>query len=130
MPSYAIPYHYTDAAAADFLEDHAGDAGLRRYLDTLTPPWGVIVQPAEWAVGDILVWLDYSGRIHVVDVTNLPIVDGIVQARYQTPTAAAINEMIDSVSQLSLERFDDFQGAIQTLAIVGAVGVALVALKR
>ena len=72
LPGYAIPYALNDAEKQDFLNAYSTDPVVSNYLWTKKPPYGVIFRPPSY--GQILLWFDASGVLHIIDVTNLSIV--------------------------------------------------------
>lgn len=96
LPGRTIPYHFTNDEIKAFLERHRGDMALSEYLFKKQPPYGVIIYEDY---GEILVWYDASGTLHVVDITNMRLVGEIEKAPFQSDPQylALLNSQIDKV---------------------------------
>lgn len=131
-----IPYHYTPEEQREFIDEYARRIPeLSAYMYRRLPEWGFIVRPPEWAVGDILVWYDPSNVLHVIDVTNLPIVDGIVQAVYRPPMFAAGIELAKAVAKTArdaiagIPSLEETESLLRLGVFVLVAGVAWQVLK-
>jgi hypothetical protein len=121
-----IPYHLTDAEAASFIEKWSPTSEeLNSYILGLRsfPPWGIVMRPSEWNIGDILVWRDQRERLHIVDITAMPIASAIEEAKYVSPTRAYMAELWRSVKEISIDRTKQFE---KTLAVVALVAMAII----
>lgn len=107
---HAIPYHLNDSEIQTFLNSHFGDSVLLEYLSTKQPQWGIIVQEAY---GELLVWYDAAGVLHVVDVTNMSIAQQVKQAPFESPDSGFFENIQHS--------FDDLFSAVQGVGVVLAI---------
>lgn len=84
-----MPTAYSAADAQTFVKSYSnlpikGDAlhSLQNYLDTHSPAWGVIVNPARGV--DVLVWFDAANRLHVIENVNADVAVSIATPAYHT----------------------------------------------
>lgn len=136
LPGHAIPYHLTDAEGWEWIQAHqatidlSGSTTVQAYLQEAMlggnqeRPWGIVVQPAgDYA--QILVWVDGSKRVHVVDVTNMAVVNGIIKPAYESPDAGTLAMLQDF-----FERVKRAAEGTGQLAAVVAIGLLAWSLKR
>jgi hypothetical protein len=116
-PGASIPYAFTLQQATDFLSENSGIN-----LQTL-PAWGTVINTAT---GDILVWVDASTKIHVIDISGMPLVSTINQAAYVSPDSSLVASLIDQLSSLSTGATI----AIGALPFIIAVIVAIEVFKK
>ena len=96
---HAIPYALTADERNAFFE-RTNNAVLDAYLATGEPPYGIIVQDTY---GTLLVWLDESHAlgdadgVHVIDVTNMPIVAAVQQAPFESPDSSFIQNLMTDI---------------------------------
>jgi hypothetical protein len=100
--AYTIPYHFTDVEAQAWLQSQSGNAALQAYLSNpASTPAGIMVPDGY---SQIIVWLDASGKLHVIDATNMSVTQHVNDAVYQSPDSSvvqnALQELTDSVAKL------------------------------
>ena len=104
---HSIPYTLNDSEIETFLNNHQSDSTLTDYLGSRTPPYGIIVNEAY---GQYLVWFDASGKLWIVDVTNLSVASQVQAAPYESPDASIIDNIQAAI-----------QAGLHTLAGVGVL---------
>ncbi len=99
---HEIPYALTaDERNAFFAR--TSNAALDAYLASGDPPYGIIVQDTY---GTLLVWIDQTHAlgdadgVHVIDVTNMPIVTAVQQAPYESPDSGFWQNTIDQIKTI------------------------------
>lgn len=97
LPGHSIPYALTPAEIQAFLALHRAEPLLSEYLYRKQPPYGIIVNEDY---GQLLVWSDASGVLHVIDVTNMSIAQQVQKAPYESPDASAIGNMVQIIEEL------------------------------
>jgi len=141
LPGKTIPYNLSSAEAKAFLQRNKGNSVLQHFLATQNPPYGVVVTEAG-GYGEVLVAYDlrlqrdfitgaevlkpYPGaRLHLVDVTNLRLADGIKKSTYITPTGAAINQLTKDAKDI----LDDATSYLPMLLLAGTAFFLWTSLK-
>ncbi len=76
---YAIPHELSSSEAQTFFSRQLQNPILQDYMERREPIQGVIIQDGY---GDILVWFDASGRLRIIDVTNLQIAREVQKAPF------------------------------------------------
>ena len=99
LPGHAIPYAYTASEIQDFLNMFSKDPTVSNYLWTKQPSYGVIFQPPG-GYGQLLLWFDASGILHIIDVTNMGIAQQVQQAPYESPDSSLIQNIYDQIQKL------------------------------
>lgn len=97
LPGHSIPYALTQSEINDFLDRNKANATLQNYLQTWEPVYGVIVHEDY---GELLVWIDASAVLHVIDITNMSIVTEIEKAPYQSPDSGFINNLVTDIGKV------------------------------
>ena len=123
LPGHSIPYAFTSAEIAQFLEDHTDDGQIVSYLQSHYPAWGITVQEPY---GTLLVWSDASGVLHVIDITNMGLAEQINQAPYQSPDSGYIAALMAQIQ-------DTVKAAVpigQAALIAAALWAAVLLLER
>jgi hypothetical protein len=99
LPGHSIPYSFTQSDIANFLSIYAHDPIVSQYIWAKAPPYGVIWNnPAGY--GQMLLWFDASGVLHIVDVTNLSIANQVQKAPYESPDSSLIDNITQQVQSL------------------------------
>jgi hypothetical protein len=87
-----------------------------------SPPQGVILRENY---GTILVWFDSQDRLHVVDVTNMDIVQQIEKAPYVSPDESFFQNLENDVAG-KLKDLPSKLPSITTVLVIVAVVAGLV----
>ena len=130
LPGHQIPYHFTQAETDTWLRENAtardksGAKTVAQYVSeamygSSDRPYGIVVMPAGQGIGDILIWVDATRHIHVVDITMMPVAGEILKAPYHSPDEGLINNFLKSL--------ENFQSTV--VLAIGAL-VVLQLLKR
>jgi hypothetical protein len=120
-PGHAIPYAYSPAEVQTFLSQYSTDPVISNYLFTKQPPYGVIFNESY---GQILVWFDASGILHVIDVTNLSIAQQVQLPEYSSPDSSLIDSTVQSVENFVNSLQSGLSSGLLIAVVVGA-GVLL-----
>lgn len=127
LPGHAIPYHFRDDEIESFLELHADNEELQDYIDPWfwqeRTPWGMIIEE-PWgpdSYGEILVYIDGGGTLHVVDVTNMSIVDSVKQAPFESPDSGFISEMQQEFGELFADTTTALKWGVVALVAIAAL---------
>lgn len=131
LPGHSIPYQFTREEANAWIKSHdtwtdaSGRKTVQEYLsETLygqtDTPYGIIVQDPY---GQILVWVDATKQIHVVDVTNLSVAREIAKGPYISADEGLIHNFLGELQK-------DVQALGSVLMVAGAAYLAWELLKR
>ena len=123
IPGHPIPYSYTQSEINDFMAVYSKDPVVSGYLWNKTPPYGVIFTPPTY--GQLLLWFDASGVFHIVDVTNMSIVEQVQKPPYESPDPGFIQGVIDQVTAL-VQSLPSPQQALTGALTAAEVGIAFV----
>jgi hypothetical protein len=111
LGGYSIPHELSNVEAQTFFERQLANPILQDYMDRREPVQGVIVQDGY---GEILVWFDASGRLRIIDVTNMSIAREVQKAPFVSDPQylEALQEMLSY-----LPTFPQVNFALAALAV-------------
>jgi hypothetical protein len=117
---------FSDADAQTFVESYAayplkGTSGqtLQNYVNTHVPSWGVVVNPFPDV--DVLVWYDYTGKLHVIEQIPADVAVQIAKPAYHTADESFLYNLAQQTAALGKSAFD-----WTTYALIGAALLALI----
>ena len=126
LPGHAVPYQFSQAEAEAFILDNgdtrakgASGVTVRQYLSEAlygqsSIPYGIVVLPRGQGIGDVLVWVDASRKIHVVDITMMPIAAEIVKPPHHSPDESLIQNFLNALQE-------GFSSLLIVLMLVAAI---------
>jgi hypothetical protein len=123
LPGRPIPYAFSSEEIASFVDENKFNLELQHYLYLKTPPYGIIVKQDY---GEILVWYDQTGHLHIIDVTNLSIAREVQKAPYESPDASFIKNLLEELRKIALQaKLPKFELGINAFTLVLVFGILL-----
>lgn len=110
--------------AHEYVSDKGGRKTVNGYINEAMygpptdTPYGIIVKP-DGGYGDILVWVDGTKHIHVVDITNMAVAREIQKAPYQSPDEDMIKNFLNGLA-----------GAVELIELAGLGMLVFQLLKK
>jgi hypothetical protein len=99
LPGHSIPYAFTKTDIDSFLNTYSHDPVVSQYIWSKSPPYGVIWNNPS-GYGQVLLWFDPSGVLHIIDVTNLSIAQQVQKAPFESPDASLIDNITQQIQSL------------------------------
>jgi len=119
---------YSASDAQTFVENYGnlpikGNSGftLQNYLNTHSPAWGVVVNPAIGV--NVLVWFDAGNRLHVIEDIDDTLATNIAKPAYTTADESFLYNLSQNAAN-ALPTVGDLK-TISTLVLV-ALGIMVV----